>query len=106
MIKPPENLSTCLCISDDETYQELNYVDVLHLATRGGASLLDMQDTLGALDPGKNADILVVDLAGKGPKGCPFSTIQVGGRKKHTYVKMVNSPYNVKLVTKAHNHAS
>jgi len=55
--------NTVKIISDDETYQELNYVDVLHLATRGGASLLDMQDTLGALDPGKNADILVVDLA-------------------------------------------
>ena len=53
-----------LIIREDEKYSPLTFVDALHLATRGGASLLNMQETLGALQPGMLADFLLVDMEG------------------------------------------
>jgi 5-methylthioadenosine/S-adenosylhomocysteine deaminase len=35
--------------------------DVLWLATMGGAEVLDMQDSIGSLTPGKKADLLIID---------------------------------------------
>ena len=35
--------------------------DVLKMATIGGAEILDMQDTIGSLTPGKKADLIVID---------------------------------------------
>jgi 5-methylthioadenosine/S-adenosylhomocysteine deaminase len=35
--------------------------DALHLATRGGAEVLDMADQIGSLAPGKQADIIVLN---------------------------------------------
>jgi len=46
-------------------YQPIHFSDALYLATRGGASLLDMDRQLGSLDTGKLADILLVDMKGK-----------------------------------------
>jgi len=37
---------------------------VLYLGTRGGASLLNMEDSLGSLEAGKLADLLLVDMTG------------------------------------------
>lgn len=48
-----------------EVTTPLNYAEVLYLATRGGASLLHMEDQLGALDRGKFADFLLVDMTGE-----------------------------------------
>ena len=42
----------------------LDFTDALHLATRGGASLLGMEASLGSLEPQKLADLLVVDMFG------------------------------------------
>ena len=36
--------------------------DVLHMACRGGAAAFGMPDQLGSLEPGKKADVILVDL--------------------------------------------
>jgi cytosine/adenosine deaminase-related metal-dependent hydrolase len=46
-------------------YRPLDFCDVLYLATRGGAQLLNMEDCLGSLETGKLADILLVDMEGR-----------------------------------------
>ena len=46
-------------------YTPLQYSDAVYLATRGGAAVLDMADTIGALQPGMLADLLLVDMEGK-----------------------------------------
>ncbi|XP_023325491.1 guanine deaminase isoform X2 [Eurytemora carolleeae] len=46
-------------------YIPLDYADSVYLATLGGAQLLDMEENLGSLEPGKLADFLLVDMQGK-----------------------------------------
>ena len=46
-------------------YSPLGFSDVLYLATRGGASLLDMATSLGALEPGMTADMIRVNMDGE-----------------------------------------
>ena len=46
-------------------YSPLIYSDALFLATKGGAQLLDLKDSLGSLQTGYQADILLVDMAGR-----------------------------------------
>jgi guanine deaminase len=41
--------------------------EALHLATQGGARALGKADTIGTLDPGKEADLIVVNLAALQP---------------------------------------
>ncbi len=48
--------------SNRPDYSPLGFSDVIYLATRGGASLLDMAASLGALEPGMMADIIRVDM--------------------------------------------
>jgi 5-methylthioadenosine/S-adenosylhomocysteine deaminase len=38
--------------------------DVLRMATMGGAEVLDMEDTIGSLTPGKKADLIILDPGG------------------------------------------
>ena len=45
-------------------YIPLDYADSVYLATLGGAQLLDMEENLGSLEPGKLADFLLVDMQG------------------------------------------
>ena len=45
-------------------YIPLDYTDSVYLATLGGAQLLDMEENLGSLEPGKLADFLLVDMQG------------------------------------------
>ena len=45
-------------------YTPLQYSDAVYLATRGSAAVLDMSDNIGALEPGMQADILLVDMEG------------------------------------------
>ncbi|XP_015126964.1 guanine deaminase isoform X2 [Diachasma alloeum] len=44
-----------------EEYEPLNYVDVLHLATLGGARALAIEDQVGSFEPGKQFDALLID---------------------------------------------
>ena len=46
-------------------FAPLGFSDALYLATRGGAGLLDMEDDLGALEPGMQADMILVDMDGE-----------------------------------------
>ena len=45
-------------------YSPLQFSDALYLATRGSAALLNMEHSLGALQPGHLADMLLVDMEG------------------------------------------
>ncbi len=45
----------------------LRPAEALHLATQGGAKALGKGDTIGTLDPGKEADFIIVDLAALTP---------------------------------------
>ncbi len=47
----------------------LQPVEAFHLATQGGADTLNLGRTLGSLDPGKEADLLVLDPAAVVPYG-------------------------------------
>ena len=51
--------------SDRPQYPPLGFSDAIYLATRGGASLLDMTASLGVLEPGMLADIIRVDMDGE-----------------------------------------
>jgi cytosine/adenosine deaminase-related metal-dependent hydrolase len=48
----------------------MNVSDTLRLATRGGAQALGIGDDIGALEPGRRADVILIDL--KGPHCRPL----------------------------------
>jgi len=48
----------------ESAHQPIQFSDALFLATRGGAALLDMEQDMGALEVGKLADVLLVDMKG------------------------------------------
>ncbi len=54
---------------------------MLELATIGGARALHMEDEIGTLEPGKRADITVVDLSGsrQTPLVDPVTAVVEGG---------------------------
>lgn len=49
----------------------LQPAEAFHLATQGGAEALGLGRTVGTLEPGKEADLLVLDPAALGPYGDP-----------------------------------
>lgn len=49
-----------------ENYVPLNYKDVFHMATLGGAQALSIDDKVGNLVPGKEFDALIINLNSKG----------------------------------------
>jgi 5-methylthioadenosine/S-adenosylhomocysteine deaminase len=48
----------------EEDAEWMTISDTLRLATRGGAAAAGQPDTLGAIEPGRRADIALVDLSG------------------------------------------
>jgi len=59
----------------------LNAWDVLSMATRGGASVLGLEDEVGTLQSGKWADLCCVDLSGPAtqPLGDPLAQLIMNG---------------------------
>jgi 5-methylthioadenosine/S-adenosylhomocysteine deaminase len=59
----------------------LNAWDVLSIATRGGASVLGLEDEVGTLQTGKWADLCCLDLSGPAthPLGDPFTQLLFNG---------------------------
>ena len=53
----------------DPSNPALHPVEAFHLATQGGADTLGKGSSLGSLDPGKEADLLVLDPAAVAPYG-------------------------------------
>ena len=49
----------------------LQPAEAFHLATQGGAEVLGLGEVIGSLDPGKEADLVVLDPARLGPYGDP-----------------------------------
>lgn len=64
----PRVLNACFKahMNDDAGRTALEPADLLHAATLGGATALDLQGEVGNLDPGKYADLVVLD-----PGRCP-----------------------------------
>ncbi len=50
-------------LSEPEEPAALHPAELLHLATVGGARALDMEDRIGNFDPGREADMVVIDPA-------------------------------------------
>ena len=48
--------------------------DVLEMATLGGARVLGMEDRIGTLEPGKRADVIIIDL--QQPKSQPVYAVE------------------------------
>ncbi len=65
---------------------------MLELATIGGARALRMEDEIGTLEPGKRADITVVDLSGsrQTPLVDPVTAVVEGGAAADVMFTMVN----------------
>ena len=65
----------------------------LHMATRGGARALGLENEVGSLTPGKRADLCVVDLRGPHlfPTGedDPVAALVYGARAGDTLLTMV-----------------
>ena len=57
----------------DPAVPSLSPTSAFHLATVGGASALGKQDSIGTLDPGKEADLVVLDLNRVLPLGGRFT---------------------------------
>ena len=64
---------------------------VLELATRGSASALGLDDELGALEPGKQADLAVVSLEGSPyvPWEDPAAAVVMGGSASRVLLTLV-----------------
>jgi 5-methylthioadenosine/S-adenosylhomocysteine deaminase len=59
--------------------------EVLRLATMGGAEALDIQDQVGSLTPGKQADVIVIDprTANFAPQLQPINQIVYNGQPQN-----------------------
>ena len=66
--------------------------DVLWMATRDGARTLGLEDELGSIEPGKRADLILVDRdrAHLAPDADPWSTLVYAARGTDVRMTMVD----------------
>ena len=75
----------------------LSAADAMLLATREGAKMLHLDDEIGSLEPGKRADLVVLDLAKlSGPGGDAFSRIIFGGGSRAVRHVLVDGEFLVR----------
>ena len=55
-------MALCTARMREDDPQALRALDVLSMATMGGAKALGMQDEIGSLEVGKKADLIVMDF--------------------------------------------
>ncbi|HSQ26250.1 MAG TPA: amidohydrolase [Anaerolineales bacterium] len=55
-------LAVCIARMREDDPQALRAIDVLEMATMGGARALGLQDEIGSIEVGKKADIIVMDF--------------------------------------------
>ncbi len=71
--------------------------DALLIATREGAKMLHLDDEIGTLEPGKRADLIVLDLARlDGPGGDPLTRILFGGGSRAVRHVLVDGEFLVR----------
>lgn len=75
--------------------------EVLRMATIGGAEVLDLQDVVGSLSPGKKADLIIIDprAANFGPRWDWLNQLVFNGRPENVEYVFVNGQ-----VRKAEGH--
>ena len=78
--------------------EALNARTVLRMATSSGARVLDMADRIGSLEPGKLADVIVVDLNRPHlfPMYDPISDLVYAGRGSDVRDVIVNGKFVVR----------
>ena len=66
--------------------------DVLWMATRGGARTLGLDSEIGSLEPGKQADLIVVGRGAPhaGPMSNPYSTLVYAARSSDVRTTLVD----------------
>ena len=64
--------------------------DVFELATLGGARALGLEDQIGSLEPGKRADLVLVDLGRHEPDGDPYTQLVYSARAEDVRTVMVD----------------
>ena len=75
----------------------LSAADAMLLATREGAKMLHLDDEIGTLEPGKRADLVVLDLARlDGPGGDPLTRILFGGGSRAVRHVLVDGEFLVR----------
>lgn len=67
-------------------------VEVVELATRGGARALHMEDRLGSLEPGKLADVIIIDADATNliPNYDVYATLVYGASAKDVRTTIIN----------------
>ncbi|MHB8842546.1 MAG: amidohydrolase family protein, partial [Candidatus Aquicultor sp.] len=70
---------------------EFTAEDFVYMATLGGAKAVNMDDTIGSLDPGKEADIVVVDMSHSHqiPTRDPYSALVYTANQENVVLTMV-----------------
>ncbi|NCO66530.1 MAG: amidohydrolase [Candidatus Aquicultor secundus] len=65
--------------------------DFVYMATLGGAKAVNMDDTIGSLDPGKEADVVVVDMSHSHqiPTRDPYSALVYTANQENVVLTMV-----------------
>ena len=76
----------------EETPEALTAADALELSTLGGARALGLEDEIGSLVPGKQADVAVVSLADSPylPWEDPVTTVVLGGSPERIVATLVS----------------